>query len=54
MIYDNNGALCWLSRKTPLRALIRADVAILFMSGAGLPDFSWYKISKREKYTKLP
>jgi hypothetical protein len=21
--------------------------------GAGLPDFSWYKIPKREKYTKL-
>jgi hypothetical protein len=20
----------------------------------GLPDFSWYKIPKREKYTKLP
>jgi hypothetical protein len=21
---------------------------------AGLPDFSWYNIPKREKYTKLP
>jgi hypothetical protein len=21
---------------------------------SGLPDFSWYKIPKREKYTKLP
>jgi hypothetical protein len=21
---------------------------------AGLPDFSWFKITKREKYTKLP
>jgi hypothetical protein len=25
-----------------------------FNSGSGLPDFSWYKIPKREKYTKLP
>jgi hypothetical protein len=24
------------------------------VSSAGLPDFSWYKIPKREKYTKLP
>jgi hypothetical protein len=22
--------------------------------GTGLPDFSWYKIPKRGKYTKLP
>jgi hypothetical protein len=28
-----------------------ADVVI---SQPGLPDFSWYKIPKREKYTKLP
>jgi hypothetical protein len=24
------------------------------MRTAGLPDFSWYKMPKREKYTKLP
>jgi hypothetical protein len=26
---------------------------LLHQLGAGLPDFSWYNIPKREKYTKL-
>jgi hypothetical protein len=40
---------------------VETDSARLFVSRAGLPDFSWYKIPKREKiyqittnYTKFP
>jgi hypothetical protein len=35
-------------------ALIITSQQNLQASVAGLPDLSWYKIPKREKYTKLP
>jgi hypothetical protein len=33
--------------------LLKTELPV-FLSHSGLPDFSWYKIPKREKYTKLP
>jgi hypothetical protein len=42
-----NVALCFIPNFSKQQKILTLTVAVL-------PDFSWYKIPKREKYTKLP
>jgi hypothetical protein len=46
------GVLTRILRIVCVTGHVTGHVSLLIQ--AGLPDFSWYKIPKREKYTKLP
>jgi hypothetical protein len=46
---DAKNSLAWLAKNQVIDLKLGLETAA---SKAGLPDFSWYNIPKREKYTK--